>query len=666
MKSDKKRNHYSKPLQFNITREVSQSKNFFIPSIVLLLNIGGETAGAHKSSDPPNILWFTIEDISPNLGAYGDTYAHTPNLDEFASQAMRYDIAWSTSPVCAPSRTAIITGIYPATTGGLNHRSQVGLPGHIRMYPQLLREHGYYVTNNAKKGYNVIPFDGNNDYWHESSSEAHYLNRPDKETPFFAVFNCIDSHGSRIRLRTDLPYHDPDLVPIPPFHPDTPEVRRDWAQYYHSITVMDDWFGEWMKRIHDEGLMENTIIFVYSDHGGGMPTYKQLAYNRGLQVPLLVYIPEKYRYLASADYKEGGNTRRLVEFVDFAPTLLSLIGVEPPQWMQGRAFMGSHAEEPRKYVFGSRGRVDERIDMVRSVRDQRYIYIRNYMPHLKHGYFSQYMFTFNSTKEWRDLYYAGKLVPPQTYVWESKPPEELYDLKADPYEVHNLIDCALHQDVLERMRAAHRDHIIQTRDVQFLSEAEMHRRAKGTTTPIWKMDSEVATSIYDMAQDPQRYPVERIFAMAELAAERSFHVLPMLEIGLTDDDPAIRYWAAMGILIRGMRAFKATESSIRESLNDVNPSVQVIAAEILATFGTMEDRQSALRLLVELARPDEQGVYVALEALNTVNNLGEIAMPIETEILENAKEDPRVLVSNVNEFIIRLLPGYTHPGNTRR
>ncbi len=628
---------------------------------ILMRFNNGSTSDA-LAMPPPNILWLTVEDINPNLGAYGDTYAHTPNIDEFSRISLRYDVAWSTAPVCSPARTTIITGMYPPALGGHNHRSEVGLPEQIKMYPQLLREHGYYVTNNAKEDYNVVPFDNNREIWHESSSQAHYRNRPDDQTPFFAIFNSHLSHGSRIRDRTVLPYHDPEKAPLPSFHPDTPEVRREWAQYYHSITNMDRWFGEKIRELEREGLMENTIIFFYSDHGGGMNSYKQISYNRGLHVPLLVHIPEKYRHIASEEYEPGEFTRRPVEFADLAPTLLSLIGVKPPEWMHGKAFMGPYEEEPRQYLFGFRGRMDERQDMVRSVRDDRYIYVRNYMPHLKHGYFSRYGRAFETPKVWRELYHTGELIPPQTYVWEPKPAEELYDLVSDPQEVHNLVDSPYHQDVLDRMRSVHRRHMLDTRDAQFLPESEMHRRAKNSSAPIWELNGEEATSIYEMLRDTERYPMERIFAVAELAASRSFHALPMLKAGLKDPDPAIRYWSALGILIRGERAFDATESQIRRSLEDDSPAVQVVAAEILATFGDSDDRQPALQRLVELARPDQKGAYVAIEALNAVENLGDIAKPIESDLLANEEEDPLAPWRGANEFVIRLLPGFEHGG----
>ena len=638
-----------------------------LQATMFLINLTSATVNAQEqqlTSDPPNIIWLTIEDISPNLGAYGDTFAHTPNIDAFSEKALRYNLAWSTSPVCSPARTAIISGMYPTTLGGHNHRSEVGLPQDIIMYPKLLKEQGYYVTNNVKEEYNLVHADGDRDIWHDSSDEAHYFNRSDEEMPFFAVYNGFDSHGSHIRNRTELPYHHPDDVSIPPFHPDTPAFRRDWAQYYHSITLVDEWFGRKLDQIRNDGLMDNTIIFFYSDHGGGMPAYKTFAYNRGLQVPMFVYVPEKYRHLAPEDYSAGGFTNRPVEFVDLAPTLLSLIGVEPPDWMQGKAFMGHYEDEPREYVFGSRGRMDEQIDMVRSVRDERYMYIRNYMPHLKHGFFSEYFYTFESTNAWRDLHHAGALLPPQTSFWEPKPPEELYDLKADPYEIHNLVDSPHHQEVLDRMRAAHRQHMIATRDVQFLPESEMHRRARNTTTPIWKIhDKNGATSIFEMAQDPQRYAMEQIFAMAELAADYNMQSIPMLEVGLNDKDPAVRYWAAMGILIRGKRAFDITEATLRATLVDPNPGVRVVASNIFAVHAKGDDRLQALNQLLELAKPDQYGVYVALEALNVLKNLDFVNDSIKEALLENETDDPDAIWRGANQYIHRLLPDFIHPYN---
>ncbi len=610
-------------------------------------SLHGGGARAHNG-ERPNVLWLTCEDIGPHLGCYGDEYAYTPNLDAFAARALRYDVCWSNAPVCAPARTALITGVYPPSLGGQHMRSMVGLPDFMKMYPQFLREVGYYCTNNRKEDYNVHK---PNQVWHESSGQAHYRDREEGQ-PFFAVFNDGRSHEGAIRNRTDLPHHDPDQAPIPPYHPDTPEVRRDWAQYYHSISRMDEWFGEKIAELEDQGLMEDTIIFFYADHGSGMPRHKRWPYNSGLHVPFMVYVPEKWRHLAPADYEPGGTTRRLVGFVDMAPTLLSLANIEPPEWMQGRAFMGHHEAEPRPYVYGFRGRMDERYDMVRSVRNDRYIYVRNYMPHWIYGQYVGTMFGTKTTQVWHDLYREGELEPPQTYFWEEKPPEELYDLENDPHEVNNLVDSEEHQAILNELRQAHREHMMATRDAGFLAEAEMHRRAKSSTKPVWELDN--GTTIYEMAHDAEQYPLERILATAELAASRAFEVVPDLLISLDDGDPAIRYWALTGLLVRGAPAFEMASEKVRERLDDENPSVRIVAAELLGSFGGQDDAEAAVDVLGELASPQENGAYVAIAALNVIENLGELERlwPMFEEMDPVDPDAP----GRANDYVRRFLP----------
>ena len=592
------------------------------------------TSEAGGTRDRPNILWLTCEDIGPHLGCYGDEYAYTPNLDAFADRALRYDVCWSDAPVCSAARTSLITGVYPPSFGGQHHRSMVGLPDFMRLYPEFMRDAGYYCTNNVKEDYNVPKRGG---VWDESSGQAHYRDREEGQ-PFFAIFNDTQSHENRIRARTDLPHHDPDEVPLPPYHPDTPEVRRDWAQYYHSITQMDEWFGEKIAELEDEGLMDDTIVFFYGDHGSGMPRHKRYPTNAGYHVPFLVYVPEAYRHLAPADYAPGGSTRRPVGFVDMAPTLLSLADIEPPEWMQGRAFMGHHEAEPREHLFGFRSRMDERYDMSRSVRNGRYVYVRNYLPHRPHGQYLSYMFITETAQVWRDLYHEGELEPAQTSFWEPKPAEELYDLEADPHEIDNLVDSEAHQAVLNELRRAHRDHMLVTRDAGFLPEAEMHRRAKGSPAPVWELDD--GTTIQEMAHDPERYPLERILAMAELAASYSFEAVPQLRLALHDADPAIRYWAVTGFLVRGGRAFEMAREELASCLHDENPSVRVAAAELLGTHGDEEEAETAVDVLGELAPPAETGVYVALEAMDVIIHLDAKAERLKPMLEEMTHEDP--------------------------
>jgi arylsulfatase A-like enzyme len=323
----------------------------------------------------PNILWIVCEDINPNLGCYGDPNAVTPNLDKFAEGAMWYTNCWSTAPVCAPARTSLITGVYPPSTGAEHMRSLVKMPEFMKMYPQLLREAGYYCTNCAKEDYNL---EKPGEVWSVSSKKGHWRNRPAGK-PFMAVFNIEKTHESQIRKRPHTLKHDPTKIKVPAYHPDTPEVRHDWAQYHDNITEMDEIAGKYLKELEEAGLVEDTIVFFYGDNGGGMPRGKRWCYESGLNVPLIIRIPEKFKHLAPKDYKTGGATGRLAGFVDFAPTLLSIAGVKPPEWMQGHALMGRF-DDPQKYIHGFRGRMDERYDMVRAVRNEKYLYMDSTLP----------------------------------------------------------------------------------------------------------------------------------------------------------------------------------------------------------------------------------------------------------------------------------------------
>ncbi len=602
---------------------------------------------APAAEELPNILWLTCEDIGPHLGCYGDDYASTPNLDALADRGLRYTTAWSDAPVCAPARTAIITGVYPTATGSEHMRSMVAVPEFLRMYPQILRERGYYCTNNAKTDYNVAT-EGR--VWDESSNQAHWRNREEGQ-PFFAIFNFTVSHESQIRSRPHTLKSDPAEAPLPAYHPDTPEVRHDWAQYYDKIAEMDAQTGRRLAELEEAGLTEETIIFFYSDHGSGMPRHKRWPYNSGLHVPLIIYVPEKFRHLAPADYRPGGTTDRMVGFVDLAPTLLSLAGLEPPAWMQGHAFMGHYEAEPRRHLFGFRGRMDERIDLVRSVRDGRYIYIRNYMPHLIYGQYLDYMFQTPTTRVWRELYDAGQLDPPQTYFWEPKPAEELYDLVADPDEVDNLVDAPEHRAALVELRETLEEHALAIHDVGLLPEAEMHRRAAAG-----------GTTIYETARDPQHYPLERIRSMAEVAAARDLEAVGRLREGLADGDPAVRYWAATGILVRGGDAFQETSEAVRAALADENPSVRVVAAEILGTFGSGEEVEAAVDALAELAPADENGAYVAIAAVNVIDRLGERAARLLPLLAEMEVDDPDA-PGRANGYVNRLVQHLTGDGN---
>jgi uncharacterized sulfatase len=564
------------------------------------------------AEERPNILWITCEDTGPQLGCYGDKYAHTPNLDGLAAKGMIYRHAWSNAPVCAPARTTIISGMYPPSTGSEHMRSLTHLPEKMRMYPWYLREAGYYATNNSKEDYNLAH---TGKVWDESSNKAHWRNRRDGQ-PFFAVFNFTTTHESQVRKRPHKAVHDPAMVRVPAYHPDTPEVRQDWAQYYDNITTMDGQAAEILNQLEQDGLAANTIVFFYGDHGPGMPRSKRWPYNSGLQVPLIVYIPEKFKHLAPKDYKRGGSSQRLVSFVDLAPTVLSLAGIKPPPHMQGECFMGRFNAPERQYVYGFRGRMDERYDLVRSVRDKRYVYIRNYMPHKIYGQYISYMFETPTTRVWKKHYDSGLASPAQARFWETKPPEELYDLHNDPDEVNNLAGSLEHAPILKRMREAQRELALRIRDVGFLPEAEIHSRSKGSTP-------------FEMGHDEKLYPMKRVFAAAELASSGPAKAYSDLVQAMTDEDSGVRYWGATGVLIRGATAVNATRVQLEKCLHDPAPSVRVVAAEALGRYGSPEDVENALPVLMDLAAPDKNGVYVSMAALNAIGSLGSKAASVK-------------------------------------
>lgn len=574
---------------------------FFALAIVLAFSIAKYVPAWDASL--PNILWVTSEDNGPELGCYGDTYSNTPNIDSIAARGLRYNNCWSNAPVCAPARTTIISGLFPTSLGGQHMRSQVSLPEISKLYPEYLRELGYYCTNNSKEDYNLnVP----EDLWNESSKNAHWRKRNPGQ-PFFAVFNFTISHESKLRTRPHKAIHDPAKVTVPPYHPDTPAVRQDWAQYYDKLTEMDTQVGEILAALKEDGLVDDTIIFYYGDHGSGMPRGKRWLYQSGLRVPLIVHIPERFQNLVSDQYEEGTTTNRLVSFVDLMPTVLSLVGQRPPQYLHGKAFLGKHATPDPKYIYGFRDRMDERYDMSRAVRDQDYMYIRNFYPQRPQGAFLDYMFKTPTTQVWKQLFDEGKLDNAQSFFWKPKPSEELYDLKSDPYQVNNLADLKEHTGTLERFRNACRDWMTQIGDIGFLPEGEMLSRS-GDRTP------------YDLGHS-DTYSVAEMYEIADLATRPTDGDLRELLKRQLDTDSAVRFWVANGLLVRGMRnqQIDVVIKRTRGMMGDTSPYVQAIACEIMARFGTEADRRAAIRTLLRLADPREHNTFVAMTAMNSLD-----------------------------------------------
>ena len=591
--------------------------------------------GGPVRGDRPNILWITCEDISPALGCYGDKYAITPNLDQLAAEGLLYTNAYATAPVCSPARSCLITGTYATSLGTQHLRSDIKLPGNIKCFTEYLRKAGYYCSNNYKQDYNFEATTA----WDESSKTAHWRKRKPGQ-PFFSVFNSITTHQSQIdgpeprffaKYTSNLKpeeRHDPAEAPVPPFYPDTPVVRQTLARYHDLITLMDKEAGHILDELEQDGLPEDTIVFFFSDHGFGMPRFKRTLYDTGLRVPLILCLPKKYRH--PAPFEPGTKVEQLVSFVDFAPTVLSLAGVPIPEHMQGQVFLGAKAGKPREYIFGASSRVDEAYELSRCVRDRRYKYIRNYMPHLPYAQQSAWPDQAAIAQELRRLAAEDKLAGAQKLFYSpTKPIEELYDTQADPYELNNLarrtsgglVESSQHEHILKRLRQVHQAWVADTRDIGFLAEAEMHIRAEGKTP-------------YEIATDFKAYPQQRIVAAAELVGTGPENLAKMTKL-LDDSDGAVRYWAAVGLARQtsgGLGSLGAEAAqALKKALSDPAPNVRFAAAGALCG---LEQCEEALNVLVKGL--DDDRPVVVLAAARELQNIGNRACPVAGEI-EKAK-----------------------------
>ncbi|WP_215224976.1 sulfatase family protein [Echinicola shivajiensis] len=590
-----------------------KKKSLVIQSALFLLLFCVFFSTSLLAQDLPNILWLTSEDNSPFAGCYGDELATTPNMDKLAREGFLYTHAYANAPVCAPARNTIITGIYANSGGNQHMRSNYLKSNLIKMLPELLREAGYYCTNNSKEDYNIDK-NQTKGIWDESSNKAHYKNRPD-DKPFFAVFNSNISHESSIHksIPSNQLRHDPSKVKLPPYHPDTPEIRHDWAQYYDKIEDMDQWLGAKLQELEESGLAENTIVFYFGDHGGVLGRSKRYVYESGTRVPLIVRIPKKYQKLFPAD-NVGDQVGRLVSFVDLAPTMMSLVGRDIPGWMQGKAFLGDQKTLDPENAFMFRGRMDERYDMSRAVRSKRFRYIMNYMPHRVYGQHLNYLWKAPSMQSWERAFLAGQCNEMQSTFWNKKPVEELYDTENDPWEVNNLADDPQYAKVLMEMRKAAVDWSLGIGDTGFIPEAERSIRSP-------------EASYYDyMRTVPEKW--KDWIEAAQLAAHGSEDNIELLMDLLKSDDAVLRYWGAVGMLISDQQA-KPKVKKILGLLPDNSDEVTAVLSECLYNCGYKEEGLKYLKKVV-----NSPYLFARVQALNSIDIQGVPRVMIEEEINE--------------------------------
>ncbi len=612
-------------------------------------------AWSSSAAERPNIVWISCEDISPHLGCYGDPHAITPNLDQLANAGVRFSHAYTAAGVCAPCRSTIITGMYQNSIGTHHMRSEAKLPSWLKPFPIALREAGYYCTNNSKTDYqfrNPSP----DEIWDESSSRAHWKSAA-KDQPFFAVFNFTGCHESGIAstskyrevtqaLTAEQRQSPSQLTTFPPYIPDTPAAREDWKRNYELITAMDAWAGELIEELKQAGKYEETIIFFWSDHGVGLPRAKRWLYESGTHIPLIIRIPDKFRVAGQGT--PGSVDGELVSSVDFGPTVLNLAGLPMPAATQGRAFLGDQLTPPRKYIYGSRDRMDERYDIIRAVRDERYRYIRNFEP-LKPYY--QYMNTPEQGATMREIRAAeetGSLPElARQFSTGQKPNEELYDVEMDPHEVHNLASDPQHQQRLMAMREECLRWQKEIRDVGLVPEAEIEIRE---TT----IDSR-----YDiLRQAGGEAMVGRLVDAASRASQGASVTDRLLE-DLHDSDAAIRTWGATGIgnAAREMSGSLASSvlPALSTALQDSAPNVRIAAARALCLLGKLD---RGLPVLQQELKSQHQ--WGRLAAAIVLDELDEAARPALDDLQAALSDQPNKYIVRVANKAVNDLLGTKH------
>jgi arylsulfatase A-like enzyme len=580
----------------------------------------------------PNIVWIVSEDNNPYVGAYGDRLAHTPTIDGLAKKGVLFRNVYSNAPVCAPSRFGILTGVYPESCAPANQmRAVAKLPKQFRTYPELMRAAGYFCTNNAKTDYNcdVDP----NAIWDGQGKAAHWRNRADAAQPFMAVFNYETTHESRLFKPTPGRV-TPDMVTLPPFLPDTPGIRQDFASYYNLMEKMDGQLAERLAELEADGLADDTIVFHYSDNGGVLGRSKRYCYDEGLRCEMVVYVPPKWRHLIAA--APGSEIHTPVSFIDLAPTVLALAGVLQPPQMRGTPFLGAKAR-PLPHAFGMRNRMDERIDFQRTVTDGRWRYIRNYLPHRPWGQHQAFEWLARGYQEWEQAHLNGTLNPVQDQFFQIKPFEELYDLAADPHEIRDLARDPAHAAKLKKFARLVDTHMLAIHDNGFLPEG-------------------MAGEGWEASRDPAAYPLKEVMALAALAASRASGATPALLQALKSPVEVMRYWAAIGLLIRGEEARPAmAEMRLRLDV-DRSPHVRIQLGEALARLG---ETDKAVPALIALCAPPEPW-QIRLHAINALTFIGEAARPA-LPVAEAMAGDRNTYLKSAGKYLSLKLTGAYQP-----
>ncbi|NHA67163.1 sulfatase-like hydrolase/transferase [Phycicoccus flavus] len=579
--------------------------------------------------DRPNIVWLVSEDCSPHGRELGDGLARTPTIDRLAHEGVVFENMFTTYPVCAPARFAILTGAPAQSHGSHQMRSVPHLDRSLRTYPEVMRAAGYFCTNNPKTDYNcdVDPAV----IWDGDGTSGDWRDRPD-DRPFLAVFNANATHESTL-WRTEIGPVDPSAVRVPPYLPDTPEVRGDIARYYTAVEQTDARFAEIMGALSADGLADDTVVLYSSDHGGCAPWTKRYCHDQGLRVPLVMWAPPRWQHLLPAE--PGTRLTEPVTHLDVTPTIVTLGGAPAPATMRGRALVG-RSRTAHQYAFGARDRMDERYDLVRTVRDERYRLLRNYLPHRPSGQHQAFAWQAAGYRSWETELRAGRLDPVQRRFFEPRPGVELYDCVEDPDHLVDLAGDPEHAERVATMQAALDEWVLDCRDRGFVPEG---------------------SPLADGALGADVYPLAEVLALATACSDQDPAHLSRFVAALEDDREVVRFWAAQGMLALGVDAAPALGVLGRTVLDDPSPHVRVPAAELLARIGNPD---VAVAVLGELAAPGEHP-RVRLQAVNALTYVGEVAMAaLDVVDLAATQTEDRYL-RNAGRYLAAVLRGTYTP-----
>ena len=541
---------------------------------------------------PVNIVWIVVEDASPHIGCFGETAIRTPIMDQMAKDGIRCRHAFVTSPVCSPSRSAMVSGMYPMTLGAHNHRSQTtkgkgrGASAYhdsyrvpVKLIPELFRDAGYFVTNKGKTDYNFVAPDGLYDgsEWRKANFDV----------PIFAQFQLSGGKNRRAPVRAN-----PAELKLPPYYPEHPVIRQDWANYLNSWVQTDKEVGKILAELDAAGRLDSSAVFLWTDHGVSHLRGKQFLYEEGVRVPLIVRLPSR---LQAGEVRDD-----IVEHIDIAATSLALAGIEIPDYVQGHDFLAVDYV-PRDHVFMGRDRCDETVDIIRGVRDERYKYIRNFMSHVPHAQPSQYKDQKDIVQTIRKLHAQGELNELQSRPFASRrPPEELYDLDLDPHETMNLATDPNHQKRLVAMRELTYRRMLKERDMGLVPEPileDLGREAGTKYEAFLKTDRTAQMKqLIDVITAGEANDAKSLLAFASSA------------------DASVRYWAAGWL---GVNKTKNAKAALVELAADDTPAVRVAAAQAMVRLGDVEQ----IKLLIH--HIDDPNYLVGMYALRAIEELGD-------------------------------------------